>query len=273
MVDDDQWLDVARRPDRWLDTAERLERAAALMPQASLASLEEHRARLFNTGGPQAGTFINHNALPSLLLFPVRMTLLGQALENLVKGLVVAAQPGAVRSDGGRLVYVWGNKHLSRSLLEEDAGLELSQAERDVIDTLAEFVLWAGRFPAPSRAPQAEQRWNTELEPVYWRLSRRLRLDLKMRMRAEQRIEIERKLRSECAISDHDGVVVFEDVNAPTIPSLGVACECGSFFQLSPRYLAAVCFCGKLYHGRPMHVTTGGMRMDLDIYPLADARA
>jgi hypothetical protein len=266
MTTDNRWFDVARRPDRWLGTAEMLERAAARMPEASLQSFAMHRDRLFNESGPRAGSFITQDVMPSMLLFPVRMTLLGQALENLAKGLIVAAQPGAVMNDGGRVVYAWGNKHLSTDLLE-DAGLKLSEAEREVVDTLAEFVVWAGRFPAPRREPQAEQHWNSDLDPVYWRLSRRLRLDLKLRMRAEQRIEIEEKLRSECATSDHDGVVVFEDADAPSIPSLEVACDCGSSFRLSPRYPAAVCFCGKLYHGRPMHVAAGGIRMDIDIYP------
>jgi hypothetical protein len=265
-----RWFDVARRPDQWLGTAEMLERAAALMPEASLEGFAEHHDRLFNESGPRAGSFITHDVMPSMLLFPVRMTLLGQALENLAKGLIVSTQPGAVTNDGGRVVYAWGNKHLSTELVE-DAGLTLNDAEREVVETLAEFVVWAGRFPAPKFEPQAERHWNSDLEPVYWDLSHRLRLHLKVRMRAEQRIEIEDTLRSECATSDHEGVVVFERADAPSNPSLQVACDCGSAFQLSPRYPAAVCFCGKLYHGRPMHVAGGGMRMDIAIYPVRES--
>ena len=220
--------------------------------------------------GPRAGSFITHGAFASLLLFPVRMMLLGLALENLAKGLIVAKNPAAVKTqmtkDGPKLVYPWGARHLSVELLEEHV-LDLRATEKEVVNILGEFVPWAGRFPAPRAAPKAELRWDTELEPVYWTLSRKLRLRLKLHIRAQQRTQLEQDQLSKLSTSEHDGVVVYEDVAAEDSPGIEVSCECGSFFRLSPRYLAAICLCGKLYHGRPMNIASGGMRMDLDIYP------
>jgi hypothetical protein len=71
-----------------------LERAEALMPVASVESMLAHTAGLLTPSQPRAGSFITNDLLPSLLLFPVRMMLLGQSLENLVKGLIVAERPG-----------------------------------------------------------------------------------------------------------------------------------------------------------------------------------
>ena len=107
MPDEHPAFDAARRPQRWLDTAETLERAAARMPQATLLEFAEHHSNLLMPAGPRAGSFITHDLLPSLQLFPVRMTLLGQSLENLVKGIIVAERAGAVKTSGIKLVYSW----------------------------------------------------------------------------------------------------------------------------------------------------------------------
>ena len=267
MPDEHPAFEAARRPERWLDTAEMLERAAARMPQATPRGFAEHRSNMLMPTGTCAGSFITHDVLPSLQLFPVRMTLLGQSLENLVKGIIVAERAPAVRKSGIKLVYTWGSRHLGLDLFEQDAGLELRDEEKEIVETLAEFVLWAGRFPAPKWPPQADQKWDSYLEPVYWRLSRRLRVKLKLGIRIQQRLLLERDELGRFKKSDHDGVVVFEDAMAGDIPIVNVSCECGSFFRLSPRFLATVCLCGKLYHGRPKHVAGGGMRMDIDIYP------
>ncbi len=267
MPDEHPAFEAARRPERWLDTAEMLERAAARMPQATLREFAEHRSKMLMPTGARAGSFITHDVLPSLQLFPVRMTLLGQSLENLVKGIIVAERADAVSRAGIKLVYAWGSRHLGLELLEKYVGLGLRDEEKEIVATLAEFVLWAGRFPAPRSPPQVEQRWDSYLEPVYWQLSRRLRLKLKLDIRMQQRLVLERDELGRLKKSNHDDVVVFEDVTAEDAPIINVSCECGSFFGLSPRFLAIVCLCGRLYHGRPKHVAGGGMRMDIDIYP------
>jgi hypothetical protein len=76
----------ARRPEMWLGTAEMLIRSADEMPQGSPAEMSAHFDQLTNRDGPLAGSFITHQVLPSLGLFPARMMLLGLALENLAKG-------------------------------------------------------------------------------------------------------------------------------------------------------------------------------------------
>ena len=89
------------------------------------------------------------------------------------------------------------------------------------------------------------------------------RLDLRMSGRAEQRNEVEHDLRETCASSEREGVTLFEREGGEPAPFLNVACACGSAFRLSPRFPAAICLCGRLYHGRPMQAG----RVDLDIYP------
>jgi hypothetical protein len=254
-------------PEQWLGTAERLERAAALMP---VMTFEEHRdwfGQLLSPDEPRAGSFITNDVTPSLLFWPVRMMLLGLALENLAKGLIVASRPPTI--EASRVVYPWRGGHLSRDLLERDLGLTLTPTEQLVVDTLAEFVNWAGRFPAPREAPEVEQRWESELELVYWSLSRRLRVDLKLTARARHRVDIENQLRASHKAADKDGLVTFAAETADSSPRLEVACDCGSFFELSPRQPAVICLCGKLFHGRPKSMLAGGMRMDVDIYPSA----
>jgi hypothetical protein len=258
-------FEAARKPSHWLATAEMLEQAAALMPVASAEGMQAHLAEVL-TLSPRAGSFINNDALPSLLLFPVRMMLLGQSLENLVKGLIVAEHPKAVTIRGDKVSYPWEYTHLSLELFEQ-ADVALSCLETEIVRTLAEFVAWAGRFPAPTKVPVAEQRWESEFDPYYRRLSRYLRRRLKTHMRAEQRMKIEREELEQLAKSDRDGVILFENAEDEETPAVEVECECGSWFRLSPRYPAVICLCRKLYRGRLRAIQQGGFRMDVQIYP------
>jgi hypothetical protein len=142
------------------------------------------------------------------------MMLLGLALENLAKGLIVAANPSALQIRGGAVRYPWGQKHLSVDLLRQ-AGYVPSADEAALVEILVEFVRWAGRFPAPLRQPDAEQRWDTELDTRYRALADTLRLRLKMSGRAQQRVSLEPDLRERLAPTEHDGVLLFESRQMP----------------------------------------------------------
>jgi hypothetical protein len=193
-------LDRASRPDLWLGTAEMLLRAADQMPVASLDGMAAHRKWLLDRERAFAGSFITHLVLPSLGLFPARMMLLGLALENLAKGLIVAANPSAVRPNGDTVEFPWGRRHLSTELLRQ-AGHQPTPEDEELLEILAEFVLWAGRFPAPLRAPEAEQRWDTPLETRYRDLADTLRLGLKMSIRSDQRLVVENGFESVSRLS------------------------------------------------------------------------
>jgi hypothetical protein len=177
--------------------------------------------------------------------------------------VIVAANPSALQISGAKISYRWGPKHLSPDLLHDAGYVD----DEELVEILSEFVIWAGRFPAPQREPIAEQAWDTERENKYRAIRDSLRLKLKMSIRSDQRRSLEAELRESLTVSTHDGVLLFQSQSEEPVPTLGVSCECGSFFDLSPRYPAAICFCGKLYRSLLKHNRYGGTRLDLDVYP------
>jgi hypothetical protein len=77
---------------------------------------------------------------PQIFLF-----LIGLALENLLKGLLVA-RDGSLVSEG-RLSSEVANHKLSS--LFQRAGITLSPEQRAFVERLSESVTWAGRYPVP----------------------------------------------------------------------------------------------------------------------------
>jgi hypothetical protein len=88
------------------------------------------------------------NYVPAYLLY-------GYALENLFKGIVVANNTALISNT--KL-----SSELTRhdlSYLAEKADVSLSPGERKTCDRLTAIVVWAGRYPAPTKAdgyPAAE---------------------------------------------------------------------------------------------------------------------
>jgi len=84
------------------------------------------------------------------------MLLLGLSFENLIKGVYVARNPALVdrarldrslwRADGGHGIRVF-----AKSLIA------LEQVEEDLLDRLQEYVVWAGRFPIPTKSGRYHQ--------------------------------------------------------------------------------------------------------------------
>lgn len=89
------------------------------------------------------------------------MLLLGLAFENLIKGVYVARKPALVdrirldrslwQTDGGH-----GIRDFAKSLMR------LEPDEEELLDRLQEYVVWAGRFPVPTKAG----RYHQNLSPV-----------------------------------------------------------------------------------------------------------
>jgi hypothetical protein len=80
------------------------------------------------------------------MLLPVERMLLGFGFENLLKGLLIVSHPELL--DGGRLrrSFTRGHRLLD---LAGSAGLQLSPGEEEILETLTEHVVWAGRYPVP----------------------------------------------------------------------------------------------------------------------------
>jgi hypothetical protein len=84
------------------------------------------------------------------------MLLLGLAFENLIKGVYVARKPTLV-----------DRTKLDRSLWQSDGGhgisefaetlIRLEPDEEELLDRLQEYIVWAGRFPIPTKSGRYHQ--------------------------------------------------------------------------------------------------------------------
>ena len=78
----------------------------------------------------------------------VYLMLMGFALENLLKGLLVSSSPDQyVRKDDK--LFDWGKDGHNLVKLAQWAGLELSETEVDICRRLSRFSTWAGRYWFP----------------------------------------------------------------------------------------------------------------------------
>jgi hypothetical protein len=76
---------------------------------------------------------------------PIACMLIGLALENMAKGLMVHGQPGLVTGDGlSNLI----KKHDLPSLVAS-VGIVLDAEQREGLSLLTDYVVWAGRYPIP----------------------------------------------------------------------------------------------------------------------------
>jgi len=124
---------AAAEPLTWRLTAESLAQAARVL----LPSIEEHmRATL--AGEPLSGE-------PPLT--GVYMLLIGLAVENLVKGLLVARHDGPT-SDGKLAKDL--KSHQLLDLLKR-ARIRLDDDQSYLVQRLEAFVVWAGRYPVPGK--------------------------------------------------------------------------------------------------------------------------
>ncbi len=80
------------------------------------------------------------NYLPAQLLYAV-------ALENVLKGLILARNPGLM--DENRLSRVVSSHDLVD--LAQKVNIAMAQLEIQVLSALSELVEWAGRYPLPLR--------------------------------------------------------------------------------------------------------------------------
>lgn len=79
------------------------------------------------------------------------LLLLGLAFENLIKGVYIAKHPSLVNRDG-----------LDRSMWKADSGhgiteyadslVKLEPDEKNLLIRLQEYVVWAGRYPIPTKS-------------------------------------------------------------------------------------------------------------------------
>ena len=113
-------------------------------------------------------------------LTPVYRFLLGQAFENLLKGIIIAH--GKPAGSNGKLLESF-RKHEIKSLLEklDPSQCTLTSEEQAILFDLQQYVEWAGRYPIPTKADThqivlgySSEQHRKELE-LWERLSQHLR--------------------------------------------------------------------------------------------------
>ena len=121
---------AAAEPKTWFFSAQSLRRAA----EGLLPLVEQDLIEAFDETKPELKPPVCQ----------VYMLLCGLALEVFVKGICVAKNPKVVKDN--RFVGPRNHKLLD---LFASAKIDLSDQERELVERLEHFVLWAGRYPIP----------------------------------------------------------------------------------------------------------------------------
>jgi hypothetical protein len=144
---------AGQKPSSWLSSAESLREAAEIIFQRESSNeilyaqaLERANQELANNPDPGAYAEIRcepPNYLPGELLY-------GYALENVLKGLVVANAPNIANE--AKL----GDEIVSHKLicLAKKAAFQISASEAKILRALTQLSEWAGRYPVARRLKQ-----------------------------------------------------------------------------------------------------------------------
>ena len=93
---------------------------------------------------------------PGRRIQSVAYMLAGFAIENLLKGLLVARE--SPFDENGRFKFA---THDLRQLAQ-DAGYELDESENRLLERVQEFTVWTGRYPVPIASDSMRPRANPE---------------------------------------------------------------------------------------------------------------
>jgi len=144
----------ARNPGNWLASAEELKRASDLLRATWLDELQTTRERFQAfTAGELDRPWEPSVGAPA-------MTLAAFAIENALKGLMIAARPELVQPDADRPETLFHERVKTHDLvrLATRAEVDLSSEEKKLLERLTEFAKWAGRYRFPVHAADAAPR-------------------------------------------------------------------------------------------------------------------
>lgn len=116
---------------------------------------------------------------PDMWMIMTGAMLYGFALENLLKGMWVAANSNAVTLSNNKISTLWYKKRIGHKLtdLALEQGLRLTDEEIKVLSLLTKLTTWGGRYPAPKDAFEGEigLEWSNRSAEVYSQLYARFR--------------------------------------------------------------------------------------------------
>ncbi len=129
----------ASSAQRWLEAARGLKRAADLVRAADIFMDGRDILGALPFDHQEAARFAR-----SMEMLPVYKLLVGLAVENLAKGIIMAREPE--RAGGSRL-QGWGCAEHDLTAYVRMTGLSVSDDERRLLSQLSRYVRWAGRYP------------------------------------------------------------------------------------------------------------------------------
>jgi hypothetical protein len=253
---------VAFEPGRWLTEASVLRSAGdAVFESAELAQ----RELLMHRRHPGDDRLFTHFAATMLW---------GYSLENLLKGLLVVADPGrAVRRDGDTIETSWGKgsgHNLCR--LADQVEERFDQQNRALMSRMSSLTTWGGRYAIPRRlddwASEGDDRgsksWTSTdtatFERLYGRLHARLEnADAGLSREVEHAQQECRSYRSgqrlaelhgRCRQRSEDSRTLFEDTAVHDQERSCVVCLCNAQHVFEGQIVAVLCSCGSLFDSR-----------------------
>ena len=136
----DTIIPLAKSPDAWRRTAIGLKRSADII----WGQWFEIFSRL--DGGSKAT--VTPQEIGDLALLPTFLLLSGLAIENALKGLLIAKDKEIVDS-----VVKWKIKSGGHDLCElyKQTDLSFTTDQKELLDAMTQAVLWAGRYPVPKK--------------------------------------------------------------------------------------------------------------------------
>jgi hypothetical protein len=256
------------RPGAWLTQAGQL--------RAAGDAINEDQQRILNRMlSHRLGDTRAHELITSDRMWTIfsAVMLWGFALENLLKGLLVARRAGTVTVSGLKLDLIWKGKNGHNLVwLASGAGEDLTNDERELLNKLTLVTRWGGRYPLPfdlgELRPTDEHdgplHWSHRdselLTDIYERLSGRLatlsRQDDQRQsklLEAQQRAQYSPRLshlETTCSnVQCEDGATLYRTDEPAPIDVRGVVhcTHCGAQFTLGGETRGALCRCGTLY--------------------------
>jgi hypothetical protein len=138
-----QWDHLAAEPMAWHESAWVLKDCAKIIGERFVADL-------LSKTPPEGKTTIG---LPPIAYGPVFQMLAGYALEDLLKAILIAHDPGIVKDERRWEKFTSGH---NLAAMCDIAGINLEEPQRRFLDRLTDAIKWVGRYPVTRRRDEME---------------------------------------------------------------------------------------------------------------------
>lgn len=151
------FVQKARSPQAWIIQSKYLHHAADYLLKLHqkaedkqikllLKELKENEGQLRT--GSRPATKLKVELIHDTSVIAVYRMLMGYSIENLSKAILIKKKPDLIKKDGAFGDKNTIKRHLSIEMIRE-CGIKLKAQEKDTVQMLSWYVLWAGRYPIP----------------------------------------------------------------------------------------------------------------------------